>query len=196
MDQCVSPVFSLVVPIVLLNFVATTLAVIAGRYADRILWTSQSESSEEDSSCESSSEDSDITDEDEPDSPVSDADIIAEVRKSAAEEISPQPQPKSEALPEGLAEALPVEADQPLLTKTLVDVVEQVSQALSQDVNVSAEKKLAFANVLKDIPDLIKMAGTNNGELQVILKQKVAEMATLSDQNEGEFLMKTLDSLQ
>lgn len=218
MDQCTSAVLSLAPSIVLFNFATVTLAVIVARYIDRVLWSpntisddtsSNSDSSSDDevssseensdneknsNSTESSGSDKNSDDTSNPaesvaETPafITDADLIASVRELSVLTVPEVPTPEVQT-----ADHLP---------KKMMEVVQKVSQVLSQDVNMAPEKKQAFANVLKDIPDLItKMSGPNCEDVEAILNQKAtgvqAILKGISEQHESDMLMQTLDALK
>ena len=169
MDQCYISFLAFTPPFLILNFITVTVGIIIGRYIDRSLYEPRYDSdSSEESSEESSSESEPKL------SQITDDDLIASVRGSTVK-ASVESQPSE-------------------LTNSLVVVVQKLTHLLGQNTNISIEKKQVFSDILKDIPTIINEP--NNKEIETILKQKIAEITKLSEEQEREYLMKTLEDLQ
>lgn len=185
MDECVS----IIVPVIILNFVATSLAVFVGRYFDRLIWETVYEDSfdeeletKEITYSDSSEEELEgemekVTDE------VTDEDLIESVRSCMSEE--------SLVKKSGLI-------------STINTSINSVLGAVDKDHKLAPEGKQQLQSFLNDIPDLVNkliMSDDAMGkEVENVLKDKISELTNLKwvkdKEYESEYLMKKLDSLQ
>lgn len=173
MDQCVVTGLSLIGPFTVLNFICTFSAVFTAIHVHKILCNNRTDLSGDESDLSEDKSDNSESEED-----INDADLIASVRNSPTDTLRDVVQEasnilnQSNNLPENRKEAL----------ESLVKVI---SPFLNEQIERLPEEKYQqiYNSILKEIPD-------------IITKLNNVDPPKLTGEQEGKYLMQTLESLK
>ena len=209
MTECWDPIASVVVPLVILNFVGSTLAFALICLGEKVF------SSKPISYPVETSDDDEASDDDEENTgrstdetlieTISDLDLINHVRESSILSVV-----SADTTPETRKPLLTqVQTDVPAspesMAGALISITRKIASTIDSATDIPTDKKQELATLLKGIPGFItKVVDMDDNELSSILKRtntSTTSTITTTDKSdqvrkESEYLMQTLESLR